>query len=418
MRCKDTKPRGAWWTLAVASVTAVILLGGCGHPREVAIPAEPAERGGADLGLGPSVRPLTSGPGDKGSPRWSPSGTSISFTMDGYIVDKSTDARQLRRRTTRDFGAQEAEWVSSGDGLAILGADLSETPAAASPVADGASRAVYRTRPGEGSLGVDEISTSVLAMSPLPNGGLIAARESGDSTISLFVMDGNGEISRTYTSSVEGAVSDLSVSPDGNTAVLAVQAEGAGKSGILSFDLSEGTYRRIADLPKDEEVFGAPQWTRHGVFYVAGEAEMAESGDAAPYDVYQISLDSGKPGPVPGVGEDFVASSLRASPDGERLAIVGRRNPNSPTDLYVLDLATNVLEAVTANENMEIKTSPNDLAWSADGGHIAIVARGILSGSRVYGVRADALLADFYNVYDVPVGSSSSSEVSEYGSAG
>ncbi|MDQ3659179.1 MAG: hypothetical protein M3338_05830, partial [Actinomycetota bacterium] len=98
--------------------------------------------------------------------------------------------------------------------------------------------------------------------------------------------------------------------------------------------------------------------------------------------------------------------SLRASPDGERLAIVGRRNLNSPTDLYVLDLKTDVLEAVTANDNMEIKTSPPDLSWSADGDHIAIVARGILSGSRVYQVRAGALLADFYNVYDVPVGDS------------
>ncbi|MGI8910122.1 MAG: hypothetical protein ACR2JR_06145 [Rubrobacteraceae bacterium] len=410
MRCRAAGRRATQRALELTALAAMVfLLVGCGRAGEVIIPAEPTERGGTDLGLGPSVRPLTTGPGDKGSPRWSPSGVRISFIMDGYVVDKPTDASYLRRRTTRDFGAQEIEWVSSGDALAILSADLSETPAAASPVADGTSRAIYRTRPGEESLSVDEISTGALAMSPLPDGGLLIAREEGASTSELATMDDSGQVSRTYLHPVEGKVSGLSVSPDGNTAVLATRAEGtegSGRFGILGFDLSEGTSWRIADLPEDEEVFGAPQWTGHGVFYVAGEAKTAESGAAASYDVYRLPLDSGKPGPAPGVGEDFVASSLHASPDGERLAIVGRRNPNSPTDLYVLDLTTNVLQAVTANENMEIKTSPNDLAWSADGDHIAIVARGILSGSRVYQVRAEALLADFYNVYDVPVGDS------------
>jgi TolB protein len=317
--------------------------------------------------------------------------------MDGYVVEKPTDASYLRHRTTRDFGAQEIEWAS-GDSLAILSADLSKR--------DGTSSAIYRTRQGDEILSVDEVSTSVLAMSPLPDGGLLIAREEGASTSALATTDDGGQVSQTYPSLVQGKVSGLSVSPDGDKAVLAMRAEGSGRFAILGFDLSDGTSWRIADLPRDEEVFGAPQWTEHGVFYVAGEEKAAQSEDAAPYYMYRLPLDSGTPGPVPGVGEDFVASSLRASPDGERLAIVGRRNLNSPTDLYVLDLKTDVLEAVTANENMEIKTSPPDLSWSADGGHIAIVARGILSGSRVYQVRAGALLADFYNVYDVPVGDS------------
>ena len=86
--------------------------------------------------------------------------------------------------------------------------------------------------------------------------------------------------------------------------------------------------------------------------------------------------EGGAPEPAPGVGEDFVAASIRVSPDGERLAVIGRLNPKSPTNLYVLDPLAENLEAVTTNEDMEIKTGPDDLAWSPGGESVAIVARG------------------------------------------
>jgi TolB protein len=102
------------------------------------------------------------------------------------------------------------------------------------------------------------------------------------------------------------------------------------------------------------------------------------------------------------VGEEFVASSIRVSPDGEQLAVIGRLNPNSPINLYVLE--TGVLEALTSNEDMEIKTGPDDLAWSPHGESVAIVARGALSEEpRVRPAPADTLLEDFYNLYEVPV---------------
>jgi dipeptidyl aminopeptidase/acylaminoacyl peptidase len=106
---------------------------------------------------------------------------------------------------------------------------------------------------------------------------------------------------------------------------------------------------------------------------------------------------------VRGIGEDFVAASIRVSPDGQRLAVVGRRNPGSPTNLYVLDLASDTLEAATANENMEVKTNPLDLTWSPDGNHVILVARGTLSGPEVYDTPAQTLSSAFYNLYEVPV---------------
>jgi len=104
------------------------------------------------------------------------------------------------------------------------------------------------------------------------------------------------------------------------------------------------------------------------------------------------------------VGEDFVAGGARVSPEGDRLAVVGRLNPKSPLNLYVLNLTTGNLDAVTTNEDMEIKTGPDDLAWSPAGTSVAIVARGDSSGEpEVRAAPADELLDAFYNLYEVPI---------------
>jgi WD40 repeat protein len=107
---------------------------------------------------------------------------------------------------------------------------------------------------------------------------------------------------------------------------------------------------------------------------------------------------------APGVGADFVASSIRVSPDDDRLAVIGRLNPKSPINLYVLDLTAKKLEAITANEDMEIKTDPDDLAWSPDGENVAIIARGTPSTEpEVRTEPANRILRDFYNLYEIPV---------------
>ena len=68
-----------------------------------------------------------------------------------------------------------------------------------------------------------------------------------------------------------------------------------------------------------------------------------DDGSEPLYDLYRVPAEGGAPEPAPGVGEDFVASSIRVSPDGKRLAVIGRLNPKSPTNLYVLDPAVEEL---------------------------------------------------------------------------
>jgi TolB protein len=84
--------------------------------------------------------------------------------------------------------------------------------------------------------------------------------------------------------------------------------------------------------------------------------------------------------------------------------VVGRLNPKSPLNLYVLNLRTGGFDAVTTNEDMEIKTGPDDLAWSPAGTSVAIVARGASSGEpEVRAAPADELLDAFYNLYEIPI---------------
>ena len=387
--------------LPVLAALLILAAPGCLHPDEEASIEPLPAAGRSDPGLGPGNLSLSSGPGYKGSPSWSPRGDRIAFTVDGYVVDKPVRAGTVRRWTTRDFVAEKAEWT--GGGLAILAAASRE----------GAPGKLYGARADEGSLGVEEVAAEVLAMGLGPEGaGLAVARETGPGESELAPVVG-GRVGRPYAEVSGGLISSFSFSPDGRRAVVAVRQPGHMVSHELRvFDLRENTVSTVK-LEGGLGVFGAPQWTDRGIYYVAGEKEA--SGERAGgeestglYGLYRVPYrpgDGARPERAPGVGEDFVAASARVSPDGKRLAVIGRLNPESPTNLYVQDVAAEDLEAATANEDMEIKTGPEDLAWSPDGGSVAIVARGAPSEEpAVLDGPADALLEDFYNLYEVPVG--------------
>ena len=399
--------------LALVPMSAGCGLIGDAREGETILPAsaEPA----TDLGLGPGVRPLSFGPGDKGSPRVSPSGEKVAFVLDGYVAEKALYAQTSLPRTASDFGAGHAEWLTD-EGMAILtrqdeaGDGSARTPPAPSSLFD--------VRPdsssSDGSSDVARSIEKVTAVGGIPDGGAVAAvavaPESLEEPTSsrLVLLRGSEKPASVYLRSIKGSVTGLSISPDGLRAVMAVRRDAGGGEGrfdVQTYEFSEGRASRVARLPEGTEILGAPQWTRRGIHFVAGEATdpAAEARNPADYDLYRVPVGSGAPEQVRGIGEDFVAASIRVSPDGQRLAVVGRRNLSSPTNLYVLDLASDTLEAATVNENMEVKTNPLDLAWSPDGNHVILVARGALSGPEVYDAPAQTLSSAFYNLYEVPV---------------
>src|SRR3712207_7025050 len=106
-----------------------------------------------------------------------------------------------------------------------------------------------------------------------------------------------------------------------------------------------------------------PIWTERGTYYVAGEEEAGGDEGAALYDLYHVPPGSHTPEPAPGVGKDFVAASIRVSPDGGRLAVIGRLQPQSPTKLYVPGPASEELEALTAKQDIGIKTGEDRFSW-------------------------------------------------------
>ena len=388
--------------LFVAFLAAGVLLTACARTdEEVQIAPLAPTAGRVDPGLGPGTRALSSGPGYKGSPSWNPDGTRISFTVDGYVVDRPTTSGEPRRRTTRDFIATDTEWTSD-DTLTILGA---------APPSPGrkTESSLYRANVGEDSLGLERVAKGVLAMSPDPGGkGLIFALESGAEGSGLALARESGKVYRLYANSpIEGRVAALSLSPDGDEAVMTVRPPGDHRTSELrTFDLRKETGREVTRLDGNQEILGTPQWTQQGLYFVAGKQTTSLDADGSEplYNLYRAPVEGGAPELAPGVGEDFVASSIRLSPDGKRLAVVGRLNPKSPTNLHVLDPAAQELKAVTTNEDMEIKTDPDDLAWSPDGKNVAIIARGTPSTEpEVRTEPADRLLREFYNLYEIPI---------------
>ncbi len=382
---------------------AILSLTGCGHPAQQ-LPIQPSSSGqkAKGFGLGPAVRPLSFGPGDKSSPVWSPSGDSVAFVVDGYVAEKSLDSRELRRRTTKNFGAEQVAWLPSGDTLAILGNGLSGNSAPQPPSRAERAGSVYFTGSGTEPLSIKKASGGdVLAMDRGTRGeGLVVALKEGSSHSTVALIDQQGRLKTSYKARVEGEITGLALSPGGKNAVLAAQS--GRRCRLYTFSFADGTFRRIVELKPDMEVLGAPQWTSRGIYYVAGKPAKTGSGKTPLYHLYRTSSGS-KPTLAPNVGEDFTASSIQASPDGGRLAVIGRRSSGSSTNLYLLNLSNGSLEALTTNENMEIQAGPGDLAWSSGGKRIAIVARGTLQGPEIYSAPASALLKAFYNLYEVPV---------------
>ena len=367
-----------------------LFLSGCTHLDETTpISPSPVGQRPADFGLGPGVRPVSSGPGDKSSPAWSPSGDRLALVVDGYVVEKRTERSETRRQTTRDFGAREITWTPPGERLSVLAGD--------SP------GSVYSTAL-DGSLSVNQLASGVTSMVPIPGGeDLLVALQAGTNKSRLAVVSPDGE-TEPYEDIVDGEITAISVVPGGDRAIISVEKSGS-ETGfeILSFTFEDNRFRELTSLRTGLRILGAPQWTGNGIYYVAGEEP--ESRDEAPpdYDLYRLPPDSNQPELAPGVGEDFVASGIKRNPKGDLVAMLGRRNSSSPINLYILRPGVGDPLAATSNENMEIKTEARNLTWSDDGGRVAIVARTMLSEPRVYDVPSDELVSDFYNVYEIPV---------------
>jgi hypothetical protein len=409
------------------------LLSGCGILSEEAqegVSIPPASGGMAtDLGLGPGIRPVSFGPGDKGSPRVNPSGEWVAFVLDGYVAEKPLYAQDFRSKTPVNFGTKHVEWLPD-EGLAVLGQEYetgerhTQKPFAPSPLFSVPPSGPSSEEPSDARMVVETVETA----SAVPGGGGVVAAvaeitpgSSEESSRSrLILLQGSEEPTRIYPGSIEGDVTSISVSPDERRAILAVQqslgeeGRGAARFEIQVYRFSEGAPRRAARLPEGMDILGAPQWTQGGLYFVGREVHESTGAirDAysTPYTLYRVPTGSEEPEPVPGVGEDFVAASASVSPDGGHLAVVGRRNPGSPTNLYLLNLASETLETVTTNENMEIKTSPRDLTWYPDSSSVILVARSLLSGPEVHDAPARTLSSAFFNLYEVPVRGSSVGE--------
>lgn len=376
------------------SVVAALLATGCGGGSSITIqPAAPGNSDDAAPGLGPGIRPLSFGPGEKGYISFHPSEERLAFVVDGYVAEKTPDAQGFERLTDEDFDASGAEWINE-DNLMFVGRRTAGENAS-EPAEDDSLYLARRGDDGDRQTRLVEVSPGVEAADALPGGGFVAAVSAGEDPTGVGLVTFKDRV-KPSPGTVRGRIVGLSASPDGSEAALAIDRDG-GDVELLSYDLKEGTARRVALLPDGHEVLGSPQWTEAGIHYIASKDGMA------PYTLYRAERDSEEPEQVQGVGEGFLPAGIEASPDGEKLAVVGRRNASSPTDLYVLSLDSGTLEAVTENEDMEIKTGQRDISWTPDGSGVVLIARVALPEPEVYDAPARSLAPAFFNLYLAPV---------------
>ena len=103
---------------------------------------------------------------------------------------------------------------------------------------------------------------------------MVVIRETGPHESGLALMHDNGVIDKIYTSTIEGHVTGISLSPDARKAALAVRTPGD-LFELHTFDLRRGAHRKLARLDEGLEIFGAPQWTKRGICYVVGKEETS-----------------------------------------------------------------------------------------------------------------------------------------------
>jgi hypothetical protein len=335
----------------------------------------------------------------------------VAFVSDGLPVERPLgtavppEGRGAAGGTseTQDNAAVGVEWIG-GDALASL------SPSEEAP----GSLALSVVQKGRDPV---LVADGVADAAPVEGGVLAAvevAPETSDAPSSrLVIARGAATRTRLLAGELPGRVTGLSVSPDGGEAALALRNGESAE--IWTYRLSDGRLRLLARLRGGLEVLGAPQLAAGAAYFVVGEG-MGRSGDTSSYALYHTphkgpghgSEDGGsmEPKPVEDVGEDFVAAGVRVSPEGGRLAVLGRRSASAPVEVYVLNLSSGELRSATRNEDMEIKTAPKDLAWTPDGGSVIVVARGLLSAPETYAGPASNLRTAFFNLYEVPVGPS------------
>jgi WD40 repeat protein len=400
---------------------------GCGllseDTQEVAVIPPTSVGLTAGFSLGSGVRTLSFGPGNKSSPRVNPSGDRVAFILDGYAVEKPLYSQDFRRRTASDLGAESAEWLP--DGSLAVSASKNETKSQGVETKPALSSLFVA--PPEDSSNIRTFDDRIGAAGAAPGSQTVFAAvvtsptaESPEEPLRSrpMLLGGSEEPPKVYLDNIEGYVTGLSVSPDGSQLVLAVrhdvdetgnrdtEDQGTGRYEIQVYRFSEDQATSLVGLPEGMEILGAPQWTSSGVYFVASKVDTTEvehNKDTTLHALYRVPEGSDIPELVRSLGEGFVASSISVSPEGDRLAVVGRRNPGSPTNLYILDVTSDTLGVATANQNMEIKTNPRDLAWFPNGRSVVLVARGAFYGAEVYDGPAKSLSSAFYNLYEVPV---------------
>jgi len=250
-----------------------------------------------------AVVPLTSYPGEERQPSFSPDGNQVAFSWNGEKQDNFDiyvkligPGTQLRLTTASERDSNPA-WSPDGRSIAFL----RETPGAkdsvhlVSPLGPPERKVAEISRTGAGT----DLANR-LAWTPDGKRLVVTDRNSDSEALGLFLLSvESGERQRLTSAPDQRFVdSDPAFSPDGGT--LAFIREVGFVSDVYLLALSED-FQPIGEpkrLTFENQPTFRPIWTSDG------REIIFSSGSFLSPSVFRISVASGKPQPLAGVGED------------------------------------------------------------------------------------------------------------------
>jgi dipeptidyl aminopeptidase/acylaminoacyl peptidase len=299
---------------------------------------------------------VTSGPGAKFAPRWSPDGHRLAYVLDLeggelfdiWVYDLLQDVHTNLTPGTADTIRPHFAWSPAGDQISFLSDRSGRFETYVMPATGGEARCVFSLpRPQR------DVQWAPVIPRSGPDGGWLAVEVEGvgQDYLTYLVPAGGGQAVPISQEDEPIPAKDACWSPDGRHLAFASDIEGFHNIGI--YDLASGDIDWVTGGPGDKE---HPDWSADGrrLAFVASEGPLTELAvlDLQTRDLARFRADLGmhhRP--------QFTPAAPGGPREGEHLVFVFD-SPRHPPDLWRLSLEDGFCQQLTRSLAPGLETVP------------------------------------------------------------
>ena len=299
---------------------------------------------------------VTSGPGAKFAPRWSPDGHRLAYALDLeggelfdiWVYDLLQGVHTNLTPGTADTIHPQFAWSPAGDQIAFLSDRSGHFETYVLPVGDGEPSCVFSLRRPD-----RDVQWAPAAPESGPDGGWLAieVEAEGQDYVTYLVPAARGEAVPVSQDGEPIPAKDACWSPDGRRLAFASNAGGFHNIGI--YDLAAREIEWITKGPGDKE---HPAWSADGrrLVFVVSEGPLTELAvlDLETGGLSRFAVDRGvhhRP--------QFTPAPVDGGQDSEHLVFVFD-NPCHPPDLWLMSLEDGSCQQLTHSLPAELVAMP------------------------------------------------------------